>query len=275
MSKEQTSIQFSDGNRIPQVGLGVWRVSQEDAKNSVSHALKSGYRHIDTASIYKNEEGVGEGIKESGVPREQIFVTTKVWNDDQGFEEAKASLDASLQRLQLDYIDMLLIHWPTPANDRYVDTWRALIEAQKEGKVRSIGVSNFYPEHIQRLIDETGVAPVINQVELHPYLQQAELRAAHQANNVITQAWSPLGQGEVLNDEVIGAIAARHNKTPAQVIIRWHIQLGNVVIPKSITPARIESNVDVFDFELSEQDMAEIASLDKGHRLGPDPMEFN
>lgn len=275
MSKEQTRIQFSDGITIPQVGLGVWRASQEDAQNAVCHALKSGYRHIDTASIYKNEEGVGAGIKASGVPREEIFVTTKVWNDDQGFEEAKVSIDTSLARLELDYVDLLLIHWPTPEKDRYVDTWRALIEIQKEGKARAIGVSNFYPEHLERLIDETGVAPVINQVELHPYFQQAELRQAHKKHNIITQAWSPLGQGEVLNDEVIGAIADKHGKTAAQVIIRWHMQLGNVVIPKSVTPSRIESNLDVFDFELSAEEMAEIAALDKNYRIGPDPLEFN
>lgn len=275
MKNEQTFIQFSDGNTIPQIGLGVWQATQEQARSAVSHALKSGYRHIDTASIYKNEEGVGEGIKDSGVARDQMFITTKIWNDAQGFEATKASLEASLARLQLDYVDMLLIHWPAPEKNLYVDTWRALIEAQKEGKVRSIGVSNFNADHLQKLIDETGVAPVINQIELHPSFQQSELRKFHSENNIVTQAWSPLGQGEVLHNPIIVSIATKLGKTAAQVIIRWHIQLGNVAIPKSVTPERIESNLDVFNFELSKADMAEIANLDKGYRMGPNPLELN
>lgn len=274
MTQTQTLTKFSDGNSIPQIGLGVWQATQEQAAASVCHALKSGYRHIDTAAIYQNEEGVGQGIKQSGVVRNDIFVTTKVWNDAQGYEEATAALNASLDRLQLDYVDLLLIHWPTPKQDRFVDTWRAFIDAQKEGKVRSIGVSNFNADHLQRLIDETNVAPVINQIELHPYLQQAELRAFHREHHIVTQAWSPLGQGEVLNDAVIGAIASVHGKTPAQIIIRWHMQLGNVAIPKSVTPSRIGSNFQVFDFELSNQEMAQIAQLDQGRRMGPDPLTF-
>ncbi|EKO3983072.1 aldo/keto reductase [Vibrio fluvialis] len=275
MKNEQAFIQLSDGNTIPQVGLGVWQASQDQAKTAVSHALKSGYHHIDTASIYQNEEGVGKGIKDSGIARDQIFITTKIWNDAQGFEATKTSLDASLVRLQLDYVDMLLIHWPAPEKNLYVETWRALIEAQKEGKVRTIGVSNFNTDHLQKLIDETGVTPVINQIELHPYFQQSELRKFHSENNIVTQAWSPLGQGEVLSNPVIGTIATKHGKTAAQVIIRWHIQLGNVAIPKSVTPSRIESNLDVFDFELSKAEMAEVANLDKGYRMGPNPLELN
>jgi 2,5-diketo-D-gluconate reductase A len=275
MKNEQAFIQLSDGNTIPQIGLGVWQASQEQAKTAVSHALKSGYHHIDTASIYQNEEGVGKGIKDSGIARDQMFITTKIWNDAQGFEAAKTSLDASLARLQLDYVDMLLIHWPAPEKNLYVETWQALIETQKEGKVRSIGVSNFNTDHLQKLIDETGVTPVINQIELHPYFQQSELRKFHSENNIVTQAWSPLGQGEVLSNPVIGTIATKHGKTAAQVIIRWHIQLGNVAIPKSVTPSRIESNLDVFDFELSKVEMAEIANLDKGYRMGPNPLELN
>ena len=274
MTQTQTLINFSDGNSIPQIGLGVWQATQEQAAASVCHALKSGYRHIDTAAIYQNEEGVGQGIKQSGVARDEIFVTTKVWNDAQGYKEATAALNASLERLQLDYVDLLLIHWPTPKQDRFIDTWRAFIDAQKAGKVRSIGVSNFNADHLQRLIDETNVAPVINQIELHPYLQQAELRAFHHEHHIVTQAWSPLGQGEVLNDAVIGAIASVHGKTPAQIIIRWHMQLGNVAIPKSVTPSRIESNFQVFDFELSNHEMAQIAQLDPGRRMGPDPLTF-
>lgn len=275
MKNAQAMIQFSDGNSIPQVGLGVWQATQEQAQSAVSHALKSGYRHIDTASIYQNEEGVGRGIKDAGVARDQLFITTKVWNDAQGFDSAKTALEASLDRLQLDYIDLLLIHWPTPKKDLYVETWQALIEAQKQGKVRSIGVSNFNPQHIQKLIAETGVAPVINQIELHPYFQQSELRQFHHDHDIVTQAWSPLGQGEVLRDPVIERLAEKYAKTAAQIIILWHLQLGNVAIPKSVTPQRIEGNLAVFDFELSHADMLEIQNLDKNHRMGPNPLDFN
>ncbi|MFV0574508.1 MAG: aldo/keto reductase [Vibrio sp.] len=275
MEIEQTSLTFSDGNTIPQVGLGVWKASPDQARLAVCHALQSGYHQIDTAAIYENEEGVGKGIIDSGVPRKDIFVTTKIWNGAQGFDSTKQALNESLERLQLEYVDLLLIHWPMPAKSLYVETWQAMIEAQKEGKVRSIGVSNFNADHIQKLVDETGVAPVINQIELHPYFQQSELRKLHSKLGILTQAWSPLGRGDALEDPVIKAIAARHNKTPAQVIIRWHIQLGNVVIPKSVTPERIESNLDVFDFKLSKTDMTEMASLDKNYRMGPDPAEFN
>lgn len=275
MKNEQIFIKLSDDNQIPQIGLGVWQATQEQAKSAVSHALRSGYHHIDTASIYKNEKGVGEGIKDSGISRDQIFVTTKIWNDAQGFDAAKTSLDSSLLRLQLDYVDMLLIHWPAPQNDLYVETWHALIEAQKKGKARSIGVSNFNADHLQKLINETGITPVINQIELHPYFQQTELRKVNSDNNIVTQAWSPLGQGEVLLNPVIGTIAAKYRKTTAQIILRWHIQLGNAAIPKSVTPERIESNIDVFNFELSKSDMSEIANLDKKYRMGPNPLELN
>lgn len=193
MSNQQPMIQLLDGNKIPQLGLGVWRASQEQAKSSVSHALKSGYRHIDTAAVYENEEGVGAGIRESGINREEIFLTTKVWNTEQGFDSTTNAINASLSRLKVDYVDMLLIHWPAPNKDKFVDTWRALIQAKEQGKVRSIGVSNFTEKHIQRLIDETGVAPILNQVELHPFFQQAQLRQALSQLNVKTQAWSPLG----------------------------------------------------------------------------------
>ncbi|PJC86782.1 oxidoreductase [Vibrio sp. HA2012] len=274
MNIKQLYLELSDGNTIPQIGLGVWQASQDEARSAVCHALKSGYRHIDTAAIYKNEEGVGLGIKDSGLPRDEIFVTTKVWNDVQGFDATTAAIDASLERLGLDYVDMLLIHWPCPTQDLYVDTWKAMIHAKGQGKVRSIGISNFNPEHLEKLIKETGIKPVINQVELHPYFQRKELRESHAGLGVLTQAWSPLGQGQVLSDKVIAAIANKYGKTPAQIIIRWHLQLGNVVIPKSVTPSRIEENLNVFDFEIDSADMEQIATLEQGLRIGPDPLKF-
>lgn len=272
MEKPQLTIQLS--HRIPQVGLGVWQASDDEARAAVRVALEEGYRHVDTASIYGNEKGVGEGLRNAGTPREQVFLTTKIWNADQGLEAATAALDASLERLEVDYVDLLLIHWPTPSQDRYVDTWRALINAQRDGKARSIGVSNFNPDHLQRLIDETGVAPVLNQIELHPFMQQKELRQAHQSMGIATQSWSPLGQGSALTNPVILELARKHGRTAAQVIIRWHLELGLIAIPKSITPSRIRENFNVFDFVLDASDLAAIAALDSGKRLGPDPSTF-
>lgn len=274
MNNAQPVIQLSDGNLIPQLGLGVLYASDQQTREAVSHALQVGYRHVDTAAIYGNEEGVGAGVRDSGVQREEVFVTTKIWNAEQGFETTGKALEESLRRLQLDYVDLLLIHWPVPAKDLFVETWRALIQAKEQGKVRSIGVSNFNPAHLQRLIDDTGVSPVLNQIELHPFFQQSELRQRHDELDIRTQAWSPLGQGEVLDNPLIAEIAARHQRTPAQVIIRWHLQLGNIVIPKSVTPTRIEENFKVFDFELTAADMAAIQKLDSGGRMGPDPEEF-
>lgn len=275
MSKQQPIIELSDGNRIPQLGLGVWQASPEQAASAVRQALQAGYRHIDTAAIYENEEGVGQGLQEAGVPREQVFITTKVWNSEQGFDSATRALDASLARLKLDYVDLLLIHWPTPAKDRYVETWKALIQAREQGKVRSIGVSNFNPEHLQRLIDETGVTPVLNQIELHPSFQQRELRQAHERLNIRTESWSPLGQGKGLEHPQIKQIASKHGRSPAQVIIRWHLQLGLIAIPKSVTESRIQENFQVFDFQLDADDLATIATLDAGERLGPNPATLN
>lgn len=274
MEKPQPTIQLSDSHRIPQVGLGVWQASDDEARAAVRVALEEGYRHVDTASIYGNEKGVGEGLRDAGTPREQVFLTTKIWNADQGLEAATAALDASLERLSVDYVDLLLIHWPTPSQDRYVDTWRALINARRDGKARSIGVSNFNPDHLQRLIDETGVAPVLNQIELHPFMQQKALRQAHQSMGIATQSWSPLGQGSALTNPVILELAEKHGRTAAQVIIRWHLELGLIAIPKSITPSRIRENFDVFDFVLDTSDLAAIAVLDSGKRLGPDPSTF-
>lgn len=273
---QHPTVSFNDGKAIPQIGLGVWRTPNDGAADAVSTAIEAGYRHIDTAAVYENEAGVGEGLRQSGVARGDIFLTTKVWNADQGYDATLKAFDASLQRLGLDHVDLYLIHWPAPNRDLYVDTWRALIRLHEEGRARSIGVSNFTVDHLDRLIAETGVTPVLNQIELHPRFQQRDMRAAHAERGIATESWSPLGQGQQLEDPTIGEVARKHGKTPAQVIIRWHIDNGLVVIPKSVTPSRIQSNVDVFDFRLDEDDMAKIATLDAADgRMGPDPMTAN
>jgi 2,5-diketo-D-gluconate reductase A len=270
---EQPTLRMNDGRDIPQLGFGFWQAAADVAAGACVNALKAGYRHLDTASIYGNEEGVGEGVKASGVAREDIFVTTKLWNPDQGYDSALAAMDASLDRLGMDYVDLYLIHWPAPKLDRYVDSWKALVRLQEEGKAKSIGVSNFTAETLDRIIGETGVTPVLNQIELHPKFQQAGMRAADEQRGVITQSWSPLGQGKLLSDPAITAVAAKHGKTPAQVIIRWHLDSGLIVIPKSVTPSRIVENFDVFGFSLDAEDMAAIAALDAADgRIGPDPM---
>jgi 2,5-diketo-D-gluconate reductase A len=261
--------------QIPQLGFGVFQVPPEDTAEVTGHALAAGYRHIDTAAAYANEAGVGQALRASGLQRDEVFVTTKCRNDDQGHDRAKRALRASLDRLELDYVDLYLIHWPAPARDAYVETWKAFIELQSEGLARAIGVSNFQPAHLHRVIDETGVTPAVNQIELHPLLQQAGLRREHEELGILTEAWSPLAQGAVLDDPAITEIGAAHDKTPAQVVIRWHLQLGNVVIPKSVTPERIGQNFDVFDFHLSATEMKAIEGLDAGQRTGPDPDTFN
>jgi 2,5-diketo-D-gluconate reductase A len=259
---------------IPQLGYGVFQVPPKETEEVVARALQVGYRHIDTAAAYRNEGPVGQAIHASGIPREEIFVTTKCFNDDHGKDKAKKAFKASLERLELEHIDLYLIHWPVPAHDLYVETWQAFIELQAEGLVRAIGVSNFQPAHLERIVAETGVVPAINQVELHPYFQQTGLRHEHDEMGIVTEAWSPLGQGLELEDSEIVGIAQAHGKTPAQTIIRWHLQLGNVVIPKSVTPERIQENFDVFDFELSADEMERIRELDAGKRIGPDPDTF-
>jgi 2,5-diketo-D-gluconate reductase A len=263
---------FNDGHTVPQIGLGVWKTPDDVAVDAVAMALKAGYRHIDTAAIYGNENGVGEGMRQSGVARKDIFLTTKLWNEDQGYDSAFRALDASLDRLGTDYVDLYLIHAPSAFRGKYVESWKALIDIQKTGKARSIGVSNFTVGFLNDIIDATGVVPVINQIELHPKFQQRELRAAHKNLGIVTQSWSPLGQGQQLDNSVIAQIAKRYGKTPAQIIIRWHLDSGLNVIPKSVTPSRIAENFDVFDFALSAEDMSAIDALDDANgRIGFDP----
>ena len=267
-------IKLRDQGEMPQLGFGVFQVPPDETAQAVTRALEAGYRHIDTAAAYRNETAVGEAFRASGLDRDDVFITTKCFNDDHGYDEARGACKASLDRLELDFIDLYLIHWPVPAHDKYVETWQAFVDLQKEGVVRSIGVSNFQPDHIARIVDETGVTPAVNQVELHPRLQQPGLRREHADREIVTEAWSPLAQGAVLDDPAITGIAEAHDVTPGQVVIRWHIQLGNVVIPKSVTPERIEQNFDVFGFELSDDEMAAIEALDAGERTGPDPDSF-
>jgi len=267
------TITLNNAGTIPQLGFGVWQVSTDDIVSAVSTALDVGYRHIDTAAAYENEEGVGQAVRESGIPREDVFVTTKLQNDAHGYESGLAAFDASLDRLGLDYVDLYLIHWPIPAKNLYVDTWRAMEKIYSDGRIRALGVSNFERNHLRRIADECTVLPALNQIELHPTFTQAESRHVHDEMGIVTEAWSPLGQAQDLESPAIGAIAQRLGKSPAQVILRWHLQLGNVVIPKSVTPARIRENIDVFDFELSNADMGEISGLDSGNRVGPDPQD--
>jgi diketogulonate reductase-like aldo/keto reductase len=269
-------ITLHNGLQMPQLGFGVWQVEDEAAVAAVKKALEVGYRSIDTAMIYKNERGVGEAIRQSNVPREELFVTTKVWNADQGYENTLKAMDASLKRLGLDYVDLYLIHWPTPKYDQYVETFKAMEKLQQEGKTKAIGVCNFDIEHLERLLEECDEKPVLNQVECHPYLVQKELKAFCKKHDIFVEAWSPLMQGgEVLQNEVVRDIADKYEKTPAQVIIRWHLQNDSIVIPKSVTPSRIEENFNVFDFELNADDMEQIEGLDRNERKGPVPSELH
>ncbi len=268
-------IRLHDGHALPSLGFGVYKVDDEAAVPAVAAALDAGYRLVDTATLYGNERGVGRAIRASGLAREQVFVTTKLWNDAHGDAAARAAFEASTQRLGLGAPDLYLIHWPSPARGLFVETWRTLLALRDEGRVRSVGVSNFQPDHLARIVDDSGQAPVLNQVELHPYLQQRELRAFHAAHGIVTQAWSPLGRGAVLRDPVLADIAAAHGVSPAQVVLRWHLDLGVAVIPKSVTPARIRENFDVFGFALSQADHTRIAGLDRGERTGSHPDTVN
>ncbi|VVJ25050.1 oxidoreductase of aldo/keto reductase family [Amycolatopsis camponoti] len=273
-SPDVPAVELNNGVRIPQFGFGVFQIPPEETAQAVRTALEAGYRHIDTAQMYRNEQGVGAGIAESGIPREDVFVTTKLANDAHGHDNAITALEGSLQRLGFDYVDLYLIHWPLPHKNNYVATWRGFEDILRAGKACAIGVSNFQPAHLDRLAEETGTVPAVNQIELHPALQQTELRAYHREHGIATEAWSPLAQAEVLSDPVLTDLAEKHGRTAAQVVLRWHIQLGNIVFPKSSSPERIKQNIDVFGFELDDEDMTAIGKLDAGRRTGPDPETF-
>jgi len=268
------SVALNDGRAIPQVGFGVFKVPADETAEAVTTALQAGYRAIDTAAAYGNEAAVGESIRASGLAREDLFVTTKLWSSDQGADRARAAFAASLERLGLDYVDLYLIHWPAADRGLYEETWRTFAEFRDDGRARSIGVSNFQPDHLRRILDDGGVVPAVNQIELHPRLRQAELRRLHAEHGIVTEAWSPLARGHVLDDPAVTALAREHAVTPAQVVLRWHLQLGNVVIPKSVTPERIRANVDLFGFELGDHEMRSLEALDAGERTGPHPDSF-
>ena len=269
-------IRLNNGISMPQLGFGVFQVPNTETEQAVTTALEAGYRSIDTAAAYGNEEGVAAAIAKSGIPRDELFITTKLWNDAHGYDNALRACDESMRKLGLDQLDLYLIHWPAPKRDLYVETWRAFEKLLADGRVKAIGVSNFQPAHLRRLTDETGTVPAVNQIELHPYLTQAELRDVHARHDIATEAWSPLAKGgDLLSEPLLTGLADKYGRTPAQVVLRWHLQLGNVVIPKSVTPSRVAENLAVFDFELAEDDMASLSGLDRGLRTGPDPDAFN
>ena len=266
------AISLNNSTQIPQLGLGVFQIGDAEAVGTVAEALRMGYRSIDTAAGYFNERGVGRAVAASGLARDDVFVTTKLANDDQGYEETMRAFDASLGLLGFDYVDLYLIHWPRPHHDRYVDTWRAFEKIYADGRARAIGVSNFQIPHLVRLFDETDVVPALNQIEMHPYLTQSDLRAFHSEHGIVTEAWSPLARGgALLAAPIVTTVAEKYARTPAQIVLRWHVQLGNVVIPKSVTPTRIKENLDVFDFELDPDDVEAISDLDAARRTGPNP----
>jgi 2,5-diketo-D-gluconate reductase A len=270
------TITLNNGVEIPQLGFGVYQVKPEETAQAVQTALEVGYRHIDTAEMYRNEKGVGEGIRNSGVPREEVFVTSKLNNGFHAHDDALKAFEGTLEALQFDYVDLFLIHWPLPTIDvDYIETWKAMEEIYRSGRAKSIGVSNFNPHHLRRLFSETEVRPAVNQIEIHPYLTQDDLRAFDADHEIATEAWSPIAQGKCLDDPTILRVAERHGKTPAQVTLRWHIQRGDIVFPKSVTRSRVEENFDLFDFELSEDDIREITALNRNERTGPDPDTFD
>ncbi|MFF8771222.1 aldo/keto reductase [Kitasatospora sp. NPDC015120] len=280
------TVTLNDGTRIPQLGFGVWQVPDAEATAAVRAAIEAGYRSIDTAAIYENESGTGKAIAEAlagGVAREDLYITTKLWNSgtrdwsgEQGRDAVLREFDASLDRLGLDYLDLYLIHWPRPMHGSYLNVWKALEQLKADGRVRSVGVSNFGTEQLARIAEESSLLPALNQVELHPYFPQEELRAFHARHGIATEAWSPLGQGkELLSEPELARIAAKHGRTVAQVVLRWHLQNGVIAIPKSVTPSRIKENLDVTGFELDAEDLAAIAGVATGTRIGPDPQEFD
>jgi 2,5-diketo-D-gluconate reductase A len=270
------TLTLNNGVTMPQLGFGVWQVPDDEATSAVTTALEAGYRSIDTAAIYGNEKGTGRALATAGVPRSELFVTTKLWNADQGYDSTLRAFDTSLDKLGLDHVDLYLIHWPRPAVGKYVDTWKAFEKIHADGRARAIGVSNFHPAHLQRLAENSGVVPAVNQIELHPHLQQSVPRAYHADHGIATEAWSPLGQGkDLLSEPVLQELARKHGRTVAQIVLRWHLQLGNVVIPKSVTPSRIRENIDVFGFALDQADLDAVAALNRDARLGDDPETVN
>lgn len=275
MSTNQPYLTFHDGNRAPQLGFGTWQLKPEETVPAIQAAVETGYRSIDTAYIYHNETEVGQAIAQCGVPRSELFVATKVWNNRHGHDSTKSAFQESLDRMQLDYVDLYLIHWPVPKQKQYLQAWEALIQLRDEGRAKSIGVCNFQISHLQQLLDGTGVMPAVNQIELHPHFQQPELRAYHKSHGIQTEAWSPLGRGQILRDPVILELAHAHQSTAAQITLRWHIQMGHMVIPKSAHAARIRENFGIWNLHLTDAEMGRIASLDDPDgRIGPDPETF-
>ncbi|WP_370619882.1 aldo/keto reductase [Mumia sp. Pv 4-285] len=269
------TVTLNDGVTMPQIGFGVFQVPEDETTAAVTAALEAGYRSIDTAAVYRNERGVGRALAQSGIPRDELFVTTKLWNTDQGSASARPALVASLARLGLDHVDLYLIHWPAPGRGLFAETWTAFEELRASGLTRSIGVSNFLPEHLEEIIALGGSVPVVNQIEVHPELQQRDIQAADQLHGIVTEAWSPLAQAGVLGDPVVTEIAEAHGRTPAQVVLRWHLEQGRVVIPKSVTPSRISENLAITDFSLTPDEVARIDGLERGGRTGPNPATFN
>lgn len=268
------TVKLNDGRHIPQLGMGVYQIPNETLPDVIAAGVELGYRLIDGAFFYDNEQGMGEGVRKADAPREDLFVTSKVWTRDHGFDQARRAIEISLKNTGLDYLDLMLIHWPCPNKNLYVETWKALIAAREDGQVKSIGVSNFNPDHLDRIIDETGVAPVLNQIELHPRMQQTTMRAENKKRGVLTQSWTPLGGGAAFDSPIIQTIAARTGKTPAQIVLRWHMQIGASAIPRSARETRLAENIDVFDFDLTASEMDTISALDTATRLGPNPLDF-
>ncbi|WP_371825509.1 aldo/keto reductase [Pontibacillus sp. ALD_SL1] len=274
MNSLQDTIKLNNGVDMPRLGLGVFKAEDgEEVINSVKWALEHGYRSIDTAAAYKNEEGVGQALKDSGLSRDEIFVTSKLWNSDQGYEETLQAFETSLEKLGLDYLDLYLIHWPVEG--KYKESWKAMEKLYHDGKIRAIGVSNFHPHHLDDLLKDAEVTPVINQVELHPKLAQQEVRDYCEKHDIVVEAWSPLMQGQILEEPVIQELAEKYNKTAAQIVIRWDLQIGIVTIPKSTKQHRIQENADVFDFELTDEEVVKITELNENHRVGPNPDNFD
>jgi len=268
------AIALNDGTTIPQIGFGLWQVPPSEAEAASAEALAVGYRHLDSAAVYANEAEAGAALAKSGLAREDVYVTTKLWNPDHGYDEAMRAFDTSMTKLGFEQLDLYLIHWQCKQHGKFIDTWRALIDLQKSGRVKSIGVSNFKEPALRQLIDATGVIPVLNQIELHPWLPQLDMRAVHAEYGIATESWSPLASGQLIDDPTLARIATKHGKSTAQVMIRWHLQQGLIVLPKSVTPSRIAENIDVFGFTLDADDMATIAGMESGHRTGPDPDDF-